>query len=114
MDLVRVENENGADGFLTARYKARDEFFNQRDTHTWMYYSIVGTKMFFGGTPDPLDGTRYRIAYYGEVPALSDTQHELDLHEIPGALSQRPLMHAALHAVGEEQTAATLSRSPRT
>ena len=32
MDLVRVANECGADGFLTARYKARDEFFNQTDT----------------------------------------------------------------------------------
>ena len=31
MDFVRVANENGADGFLPARYKSRDEFFNQRD-----------------------------------------------------------------------------------
>lgn len=107
MDLVRVENENGADGFLVARYKARDEFFNQRDTHTWMYYSLVGTTMFFGGTPDPTDGTRYRIAYYGEVPVLSDTQTSWIYTKYPALYLSASLMHAALHAVGEEQTAGT-------
>ena len=106
MDLVRVANENGADGFLTARYKARDEFFNQRDTHTWMYYAMVGATIFFGGTPDPIDGTEYKIAYYGEVPVFSDTQTSWVYTKHPNLFLSAAMMHAFLHAVGEEQNAA--------
>jgi len=106
MDLVRVANENGADGFLTARYKARDEFFNQRDTHTWMYYTMVGATIFFGGTPDPIDGTEYKIAYYGEVPVFSDTQTSWVYTKHPNLFLSAAMMHAFLHAVGEEQNAA--------
>lgn len=110
MDLVRVANENGADGFLPARYKSRDEFFNQRDTHTWMYYTIVGTQIYFGGTPDPVDGTVYKIAYYGEVPVFSDTQPSWIFSKHPQLYLFASLMHADLHAVGEEQQAANLKQ----
>ena len=106
MDLVRVANSNGADGFLTARYKARDEFFNQRDTHTWMYYTLVGTQIYFGGTPDPVDGTVYRLAYYGEVPVFSDTQQSWVYTKYPNLYLSAAMMFAYLHAVGEEQNAA--------
>ena len=106
MDLVRVANENGADGFLPARYKARDEFFNQRDSHTWMYYTIVGTTMFFGGTPEPVDGTAYKIVYYGEVPVFSDTQTSWVYTKYPNLYLSAAMMHAYMHAVGEEQNAA--------
>jgi hypothetical protein len=108
MDLVRVANENGADGFLPARYKSRDEFFNQRDTHTWMYYTIVGGVIHFGGTPDPLDGTEFRIAYYGEVPTLTDVQTSWVYTKHPQLYLFASLMHADLHAVGEEQGAANM------
>jgi hypothetical protein len=110
MDLVRVANENGADGFLTARYKSRDEFFNQRDDHTWMYYTIVGTQIFFGGTPDPVDGTEYKIVYYGEVPTLSDTQQSWIDTKHPQLYLFAALMHSGLHAVGEEQGAANFKQ----
>ena len=110
MDLVRVANSNGADGFLPARYKSRDEFFTQRDTHTWMYYTIVGTQMFFGGTPDPVNGTAYRIVYYGEVPVLSDTQTSFVYTKYPALYLNAALYRAALHAVGEEQSAANFKQ----
>jgi hypothetical protein len=106
MDLVRVANGAGADGFLTARYKARDEFFNQRDPSTWMYYTLVGTTMYFGGSPDPVDGTEYKLAYYGEVPVFSDTQPSWVYTKYPNLYLSAALMHAYLHAVGEEQSAA--------
>ena len=106
MDLVRVANENGADGFLVARYKARDEFFNQRDTHTWMYYTLVGTTMYFGGEPDPVDGTEYKLAYYGEVPVFSDAQTSWVYTKYPNLYLSAAMMHAYMHAVGEEQNAA--------
>ena len=110
MDLVRVANENGADGFLPARYKARDEFFNQRDTHTWMYYTIVGATIYFGGTPDPVDGTEFKIAYYGEVPVLADASPSWVYTKHPQLYLFAALMHADLHAVGEEQSAANMKQ----
>ena len=110
MDLVRVQNENGADGFLPARYKARDEFFTQRDTYTWMYYTIEGRRIFFGGTPDPVDGTVYKLAYYGEVPVLTDTQTSWIYTKHPQLYLFASLMHADLHAVGEEDKAANLKQ----
>lgn len=106
MDLVRVANENGADGFLPARYKARDEFFNQRDSHTWMYYTLVGATMFFGGEPDPVDGTEYKLAYYGDVPVFSDDQTSWVYSKYPNLYLSAAMMHAYMHAVGEEQNAA--------
>ena len=106
MDLVRVANDCGADGFLPARYKARDEFFNQRDPRTWMYYTLVGSQMYFGGTPDPVDGTQYTLAYYGEVPVFSDTQTSWIYTKYPSLYLTAAMMHAYLHAVGEEQNAA--------
>ena len=105
MDLVRVANENGADGFLPARFKARDEFFTQRDDHTWMYYTIVGRTIFFGGTPDPVNGTAFKIAYYGEVPVLSDITQSWVYTKHPQLYLFAALMHAGLHAVGEEPQA---------
>jgi len=106
MDLVRVASDCGADGFVTARYKARDEFFNQRDAQTKLFYTFVGTTMYFGGSPDPVDGTEYKLAYYGEVPVFSDDQPSWVYTKHPNLYLSCALMHAYLHAVGEEQSAA--------
>ena len=106
MDLVRVANSAGADGFLPARYKARDEFFNQRDSHTWMYYTLIGAQIFFGGTPDPVDGTLYKIAYYGDVPVFADDTPSWVYAKYPSLYLSAAMMYAYLHAVGEEQNAA--------
>jgi hypothetical protein len=110
MDLVRVANENGADGFLPARYRSRDEFFNQRDSRTWMYYTLEGRTMYFGGTPDPVDGTVYKLAYYGEVPPFTDTQTSWVYTKYPQLYLFAALMHADLHAQGEEQSAANMKQ----
>lgn len=110
MDLVRVANSNGADGFLPARYRARDEFFNQTDKHTWMSYTLVGTTMFFGGTPDPVDGTEYKLAYYGDVPAFADDTPSWVYTKYPSLYLFASLIHADLHAVGEEQSAANMKQ----
>ena len=110
MDLVRVANANGADGFLPARYKARDEFFNQLDDSTWMSYTIVGTTMYFGGTPNPTNGTMYKLVYYGELPVFSDTQQSWVYTKHPELFLFAALLHADLHAVGEEQQAGNLKQ----
>jgi hypothetical protein len=108
MDMVRVANTTGADGFLPARYKSRDEFFTLTDSNAAMYYTLVGTTMYFGGTPDPVDGTAYWLSYYGEVPQMSDTQSSWIYQKHPQLYLFASLMHADLHAVGEEQQAGNL------
>lgn len=110
MDFVRVANENGADGFLPARYRSRDEFFNQRDDCTWMYYTLEGRTMYFGGEPNPVDGTEYKIVYYGETPIFSDAQASWVYTKYPQLYLFAALMHADLHAVGEEQSAANMKQ----
>ena len=106
MDLVRISNENGADGFLPIRYKARDEFYNLRDNWAYGYYTIEGRQIYVGGPPDSVNGQTVKIAYYGEVPVFSDTQTSWVYTKYPNLYLNAALMHAALHAVGEEQSAA--------
>lgn len=105
MDLVKIENENGADGFLPLRYKARDEFFNLTDNWAYGYYTIEGRQIFFGGTPDETEGIDFKIAYFGEVPVFSDTCSSFIYTKYPNLYLTAALMHAALHAVGEETSA---------
>lgn len=110
MDLVRIQNENGADGFLPIRYKARDEFFNLQDNWAYGYYTIEGRQIFFGGSPDDVNGITYKIVYYGEVPVFSDLTPSWVYTKYPNLYLFAALMHADLHAVGEEQTAGALKQ----
>jgi hypothetical protein len=110
MDLVKIENANGADGFLPIRYKSRDEFFNLTDNWAYGYYTLEGRTIFFGGAPDQTEGIEYRIAYFGEVPVLSDTQQSWLYTKYPSLYLHAALMHADLHAVGEEQSAGNMKQ----
>jgi len=110
MELVRIENANGADGFLPIRYKARDEFFNLTDNWAYGYYTIEGRTIFFGGPPDDIEGIAFKIVYFGEVPVLSDTQTSWLYTKYPSLYLHAALMHADLHAVGEEQNAANMKQ----
>jgi hypothetical protein len=110
MDLVKIANTNGADGFLPIRYLARDEFFNLPDTLSVRYYTIEGRTIYFGGSPDAVEGIGYKIAYYGEVPVLSDTQQSWLYTKYPSLYLHAALMHADLHAVGEEQNAGNMKQ----
>jgi hypothetical protein len=113
MDLVRIESPLSADGFMPIHYKPRDEFFRAttRDDQssgamTNRYYTIEGTEIYFGGVPDKINGTTYKIAYFAEVPVLSDTQSSWLYTKYPSLYMYGTMMNAAMHAVGEEQSAA--------
>jgi hypothetical protein len=110
MDFVQIENANGANGFLPIRYKARDEFFNLTDNWAYGYYTIEGRTIFFGGTPDETEGVEFKIAYFGEVPIFSDTQDSWLYTKYPSLYLHAALMHANLHAVGEEQNAGNMKQ----
>lgn len=110
MDFVKIENANGADGYLPMRYKSRDEFFNLTDNWSYGYYTIEGRVITFGGPPDDLEGVGFKIAYYAEVPVLSDDQQSWLYTKYPNLYLTASLMHANLHAVGEEQSAGNMKQ----
>jgi hypothetical protein len=110
MDLVKIANTNGADGYLPIRYLARDEFFNLPDKYTVRYYTIEGRTITFGGPPDTIEGRDFMIAYYGEVPVLSDTQQSWVYTKYPNLYLNAALMHSGMHAVGEEGSAANFKQ----
>jgi hypothetical protein len=106
-DFVQIANANGANGFLPIRYKSRDEFFNLVDNWAYGYYTIEGRTMYFGGTPDAVEGITYTMSYYGEVPVFSDTPlvPSWIYTKYPALYLKAALIHSDLYAVGEEQKA---------
>jgi hypothetical protein len=115
MILVRIASSSAADGWTPIRYKPQDEFFRTTATDetiasaaAWNAYTIVGSQIYFGGAPNTVDGTVYKIAYYGEVPVFSDTQDSWLYDKYPSLYLYAALMHADLHAIGEEQSAANM------
>ena len=104
--LVRIANDNAPTGFTPIRYKARDEFFNLPDKWSCNYYTIEGRQIFFGGTPDSVNGKTFRLSYYGEVPVFSDATSSWVYTKYPNLYLSAAMMYAYMHAVGEEQSAA--------
>jgi hypothetical protein len=107
---VKFANKNGADGFLPVRYKPRDEFFNLNDNWAFGYYTIQGRQIYFGGSPDAVNGISYKLAYFGEVPVFADATPSWVYTKYPNLYLFAALMHADLHAVGEEQSAGNLKQ----
>lgn len=110
MDLVRLANPNVPDGFMPIRYKSRDEFFTTVDNWAQNFYTIEGRQIFVGGTPDTVNGRVLKIVYYGEVPVFADAVPSWIYAKYPSLYLYAALMHADLHAVGEEQTAANMKQ----
>jgi len=110
MDLVKIANPNGADGFLPIRYKSRDEFFNLTDGWAYGYYTVEGRQIYFGGTPDAINGINYTISYYGEVPPLNDATDSWLKTKYPTLYLYGSLLNSDLYAVGEEQKAAQMKQ----
>jgi hypothetical protein len=106
MSLVRLQSGVVPDGFIPIRYKARDEFFQLPDRASFNYYTIEGRQIFFGGTPDSVNGKTVRLSYYGKVPVFADDTNSWVYTEYPNLYLSTAMMHAYMHAVGEEQQAA--------
>jgi hypothetical protein len=110
MDFVSIANTNAANGWLPIRYKSRDEFFNLTDLRAQNTYTIEGRTITFGGTPDAVEGIAYQISYYGEVPVMATEGASWIYTKYPSLYLHASLMHADLHAVGEEQNAANMKQ----
>lgn len=108
-DLIQVQNSCAPSGFSPIRYKSRDEFFNLKDNIAWGYYTIEGRQIYFGGTPDQVNGIIFKSSYYGEVPVLNDIADSWIETKYPSLYLWASLATAALHAVGEEQSSANFT-----
>jgi hypothetical protein len=109
-DMVKIANAAGPSGFLPIRYKSRDEFFSLVDADAYGYYTYEGRTIFFGGPPNAVNGVEYRLTYFANVPVISDSQDSWVYEQYPNLYLFGSLMHADLHAIGEEQTAAGLKQ----
>jgi hypothetical protein len=111
MEFVQVEADDTSTGFWPIQYRARDEFFKLQDTCTnARWYTIEGRQIFFSGSPDAINGTTYRIVYFGEVPVFSDTQDSWVYTKYPDLYLYAAMIPATLRAVGEEEKAGALKQ----
>ena len=108
MTLVQFPNSRTPSGYVPIRYKSQDEFFNLLDNNALNYYTIQGRQIFLGGTPNTTEGQILKLTYYGEVPVFSDVTPSWIYTKYPSLYLFAALMHADLHAVGEENQALAL------
>jgi hypothetical protein len=110
MDFVSIASvhQNNPNGWAPIVYKPRQEFFNLPDNCALGYYTIEGRQIFFGGVPDAIAGIQYQISYYGEVPVFTDINSSWIYTKYPSLYLYGSLMHADLHAVGEEDKAGAM------
>jgi hypothetical protein len=120
-DLMLIASQNTPTGWSPIRYKPRDEFFRMSNrpysgmwtntyNSTWGFYTIEGRTIWFGGPVDDLEGTVYQMNYYQEVPVFSDTVTSWVYTKYQGLYRCAALMHADLHAVGEEDKAGMMKQ----
>lgn len=112
---------NTPTGWFPIHYRDRDSFFSQPNTSPWGvyapridstigYYTIEGRTLYFGGQIDPTNGTNFKLSYYAEVPVFADLVTSWIYTKYPALYLYAALMHADLHAVGEEDKAAHLKQ----
>jgi hypothetical protein len=109
-DFMLIQATNAPYGWTPIKYQPADEFFlfpNSNRT-TCGRSTIRGRTIYFGGPIDALNGTPFRMHYYAEVPVFSDDTPSWLYTKYPALYRYAALMHADLHAVGEEMTAAGL------
>ena len=118
-DLMLIA-ANTATGWMPIRYKPRDDFFRQPNTSstywpsnqnsTYGFYTIEGRTLYFGGPVDPVNGTTFQLSYYAEVPVFSDANPSWVYTKLPSLYLHAALMHADLHAIGEEDKAGLMKQ----
>jgi hypothetical protein len=120
-DFMLIASGTTPSGWRPIRYEQRDRFFKLPvDPYSASYeassasttnkYTIEGRTIYFGGPVDDIEGTQFQLNYYAEVPVFSDTVDSWVYTKFPSLYRYAALMHADLHAVGEEQTAGLMKQ----
>jgi hypothetical protein len=117
-DFLLIASDAVPSGWRPIRYMPRDKFFklpvqpytasSSSSDSTTGYYTIEGRTIYFGGPIDAINGSPFELHYYAEVPVFSDTVNSWVYTKFQSLYRCAALMHADLHAVGEEQTAGAM------
>lgn len=118
-DFMLIQSDSVPSGWYPIRYEQRDRFFKlpvspysasyaADSSSTTGKYTIEGRTLFFGGPVDDVEGTQFRLNYYAEVPVFSDTVSSWVYTKFNALYRCAALMHADLHAVGEEDKAGAM------
>jgi hypothetical protein len=117
-DFMLIQTLSAPQGWTPIEYQPSEKFFRLPDTlhsstnvkfiSTFGYYTIRARTIYFGGPIDALNGTSFRMHYYSEVPIFSDTVPSWIYTKYPSLYLFAAMMHADLHAVGEEDKAGGL------
>jgi hypothetical protein len=117
-DFLLIASGTTPSGWRPIRYEQRDRFFKlpvspysgtyTTSASTTNKYTIEGRTLFFGGPVDDVEGNQFRLNYYAEVPVFSDTVSSWVYTKFNSLYRNCALMHADLHAVGEEDKAGGL------
>lgn len=105
-ELVQAANTSVPGGWLPITYKARHEFYMLPDKWACRHYTIEGRQVFFGGAPDAVEGIKFQIFYFAEVPIFSDQLPSWIYTKYPSLYLSAALLYAYMHAIGEEGQAA--------
>jgi hypothetical protein len=120
-DFMLIGSSTTSSGWRPIRYIPRDAFFRlPNQPYTGSYYAsakstlnkytVVGQTLYFGGPVDAVEGTQFQLNYYAKVPVFSDTVNSWVYTDNQSLYRNCALMHADLHAVGEEQQSAILKQ----
>jgi hypothetical protein len=100
LDLVQLQFANSPGGFVPIRFRERDPFMLCWPSYR---YTIEGRTLYIGGSSS---GLAYKFDYYAEVPQLDDSTNSWVYEKYQDLYLTGALSFAALHAVGEEESAA--------
>jgi hypothetical protein len=120
-DFMLIASGTTPSGWRPIRYEPRDKFFklpvtpygqsyNANSKSTLGKYTIEGRTLYFGGPVDDVEGTQFQLHYYAEVPVFSDTVDSWVYTKFSSLYRCAALMHADLHAVGEEDKAGAMKQ----
>jgi hypothetical protein len=120
-DFMLIQSAQTPTQWYPIRYIPRDEFYRlPQTTYSSTYtdtsrstinrFTVEGRTIFFGSPVDATVGTQFQLNYYREVPVFSDTVTSWVYTKYPSLYRYAALMHADLHAVGEEDKAANMKQ----
>jgi hypothetical protein len=109
-DFIRLQCDSSPTGFVPIYYAPRAEFFRSDDGGAYGLYTIEGRTIYIGGAPNDTEGQTIRIDYYAEVPVFADDTPSWVYSKYQSLYRCAAVMHADLHAVGEEAAAGLMKQ----
>lgn len=104
-DWIKLDFVRKQDG-KPLHFIPRDTFYESTPKETERHYTISGNYIILGGTPDPVDGLKVELHYYGNVPTLGENPSWLSTL-YPTLQLFSTLSFAFVYGVEDDRAAAT-------